>query len=183
MRIPYRWRPSLGFIWLATVAVACVLFLGWGFRIPVLEEIWRMDIELRIGERPPLGRGELARLRSSLWAHPELAEFLIEDKHAGIFSANQAGQVEGSYAYLVRPDARAAGFLEVSYVGVGQDAEISVRVRSAGDGAAATVVPGLPFAWRLPNDEPFPQLIEIRLAPRADQPGRHPVQIDLRSAP
>ena len=183
MRIPYRWRPSLGFVWLVTVAVAGVGFLAWGLRTPVLEEVWQMDIELRIGERPPLGRGELRRLRSALRAHPELAEFLIEDKHAGIFSANRAGQIEGGYAYLVRPDARAPGFLEVSYAGVDRDTEINIRARSAGDEAAATIGPGLPFAWRLPDDEPFPQLIEIRLEPRAGQTGRHPVQIDLRSGP
>ena len=184
MSVPYRVRPSAGFVLLVAVVVATVGFFTWGLRRPRLEEVWRLDIELGLGTRPPLSGSEMRRLQETLVDHPELAGFLAEDQHAGIFSAHDHGRVEGEYAYLVRRSAPPVE-LVVSYAGARRRGAVAVSARTGRARAEGVALRDRPFAWRLPDDGPFPQLVEVRLAPPADRDdgALHPVRIDLRGTP
>jgi hypothetical protein len=181
--IPYRKRPSPGFVYLVLVAVGATAFFAWGLQRPRLEDAWRLDIELSLGRRPSLSRGELNRLQETLVAHPAVGEFLAEDKHAGIFSANDDGKVEGGYAYLVRQSADDPGLLSVEYAGSRKKGSVAVRARTVRARGRGDVRHDRPWTWRLPDDGPFPQLVELRLIPKGKKKQLHPVRIDLRGAP
>ncbi|OGQ88507.1 MAG: hypothetical protein A2289_14650 [Deltaproteobacteria bacterium RIFOXYA12_FULL_58_15] len=182
MTISYRKKPSIGFIYLVLVGAVTALFLVWGMRRPALEEVWRMDIELGLGERPPLTADEMALLQSSLTAHPDLALFLGEDQHAGVFSANEDGKVEGSYAYIVR-NVDTSGLLVVDYAGVSRKGSVRVTARTVGSRHTGVCRRDEPYTWRLPQEGPFPQLVEIRLAPIGKKGRPSPVRIDLGGTP
>jgi hypothetical protein len=181
--IPYRRKPSVGFVYLLLVVIATAAFFTWGLARPRLEEAWRLDIELGLGKRPPLSKAEMGRLQATLVAHPAVAEFLSEDKHAGVFSANDDGKIEGDYAYLVRQQASDPGVLSVTYAGARKKGAVSVSARTLHAHANGGVRRFKPWTWRLPDDGPFPQLVEIRLTPAPDQKQLHPVRIDVRGAP
>jgi len=185
MSVAYRKKPSAGFMFLVLVVIGTACFFGWGLSRPRLEEVWRLDIELGLGKRPALSRGEMELLQSALVDHPAIAEFLSEDKHAGVFSANDDGKVEGEYAYLVRDSADSHGLLTVSYAGARKRGAVSVTTRTLRERHQGLTRRDQPFEWRLPDDGPFPQLVEIRLAPPADRDSKtlHPVRIDVRGAP
>ena len=183
MSVPYRKKPSAGFVFLIAVAVATASFFAWGLGRPRLEEVWRLDIELGLGKRPPLSHAEMERLQTVLVDHPAVAEFLTEDKHAGVFSANDDGKVEGEYAYLIRHGGESPGVLTVSYAGPRKKGTVSVTARTLHSKHEGTTRRGEPYVWRLPDNGPFPQLVEIRLAPGDGKKRIHAVRIDLRGAP
>jgi hypothetical protein len=185
MRIPYRRRPSPGFVLVITVYLLIAAVLGWASSTPPLETVWRLDLELSLGARPPLTDGERALLQRSLAAHPDLGVFLVEDKHAGVFSANEAGKVEIPYAYLVRQSPAEPGELRVSYVGTKKEGAVDVRVRTATHGGNGLASPGAAFVWQLPDRGPFPQLVELRFENADGKEGKrhHPVQVDLVEPP
>ncbi|MEE8410230.1 MAG: hypothetical protein V3T05_11535 [Myxococcota bacterium] len=187
MSLSYRARPSIGFLLLVAVAGGTAVFFSWGLRTPPLDEVGRMDIELALGSRPALTGTERDLLQAALVRHAALGAFLIEDKHAGIFSANEDGYVEGKYAYLVRLSADDPAHLAVSYAGTRGYGAVSVHVRTATAKTRGETTSKAPFVWELPSAGPFPQLVEILLAKargeRNEKKRRHPVRIDLGGAP
>lgn len=187
MSLSYRARPSIGFLLLVALTAGTVAFFAWGLQTPPLDEVWRMDVELALGLRPALSGRERGLLQASLVRHAALGEYLIEDKHAGIFSANVDGYVEGKYAYLIRLHPDDPGHVTVSYAGTRDPGAVKVRVRTATAKTEGQALSSAPFVFELPSDGPFPQLVEVRLA-KARAKGdkkkrRHPVRIDLRGAP
>ncbi|MFC1610866.1 hypothetical protein ACFL6C_07900 [Myxococcota bacterium] len=186
-RIPYRLKPSAGFALVLAIILATVVFFAWGLSPPTLEMVWRMDTELGMGRRPPLSPREFKVLQRALLDYPKLAASLLEDKHAGLLSANDNGRVEGSYAYLIRPAPDTGGRLEVVYAGSKKKGAVAVGVRTAVSRHHGLTSRKEPFLWQLPNDGPFPQLVEVKLAKAAlekkDKKRRHPVQINLRETP
>ncbi len=176
--IGYRRRPSAGFVLLVVVHLLLVVFFAWALGTPPLEAVWRLDLELGLGERGALDEDEEALLRRALVRHPALGEALIEDKHAAIISANDGGRVTLDYAYVVRPspdDRR----LRISYAGTRPKGAVAVTLHAGGAAERAVVRRGQPFAWAPPGDGPFPQLITLRLD-SATKPGKRapPVRLD-----
>lgn len=180
----YRRRPSAGFILLFLVALGAAAFFAWGLTRPRLDEVWRIAIELELGERPALSGAELRHLQDALADHPQLADSMAEGEHAGVFSAHEDGRVEGGYAYLVRRSAREPGRLEVAFAGSETRGAVEVTARTTRERESGRAEPGKPFAWRLPDSGPFPQLVEIRLkkgrTKQGDEERRHAVRIELR---
>lgn len=180
----YRRRPSAGFILLLLALLGVVLFFAWGLATPRLDEVWRLAIQLRLGERPALSGSEFRHLQDALVDHPELADYLAQNDHAGILSAHEDGRVEGAYAYLVRRAPTDPGHLEVVFAGSEQRGWVEVRARTALDSEQGRAVPGTAFSWTLPDGEPFPQLVEILLrsgdVERNGKKRRHAVRVDLR---
>jgi hypothetical protein len=181
--ISYRNRPSLGFVFLTTALAGSAAFFAWGIQRPRLEEVWRADIELGLGERPPLSRAEMNRLQETLVDHPPVGESLREDRHAGIFSANDGGRVEGTYAYLIRQRADQPGLLTVTYAGARKRGKVRVQARTVTASSSGQVRPDHPWHWQLPASGPFPQLVEVLLAPAKKSAKHHAVRIDLVGAP
>ena len=182
--IPYRTRPGLGFCWLMATLLVVVGFIFWGLRMPALEEIWRINIDVGLGQRPPLSAREFQLLQRELKHHKELAAAITENQTAGIFSLNTNGRVEIPYAYLVRATPATPNILQVDCEDGKKNGSLTVHARTAKANYTATANKNAPFIWKLPNEGPFPQLIELLL----DSPGKKksgmpqtvPVRIHLR---
>ena len=187
MTVPYQRRPSAGFGLIIVIIALAVGFVAWGLRTPPLEAVWQMDVELRAGTRPPLSEAERELLQNALLRHPKLGVFLIEDKHAGVFSANDEGRVDGEYADLIRPNPETPRRLEVLYAGAKKRGAVKVTARTANAESQGMASRKAPFAWDLPEDGPYPQLVELRFAKARLGPKkkkrRHPVRIRLVEVP
>ncbi len=90
--IPYRFRPSLGFLLLVVVSVATVLFFGWGLREPPLDIVWRVQHGLRQGPAVELTAAERVALERALASHPEL-RLAIDDEGRAV--RGEAAAAEG----------------------------------------------------------------------------------------
>lgn len=172
MKTPYAYRPGGGFLLLVSVVAATIAFAAWGLAAPALEQVWRMDIELGSGARGPLDAQERALLQGVITRHPAVADFLVEDKHAGIFSNNDDGQIDEKYAYLIRrgPQPRT---LEVTYRGTKPDGAVKVKLRAGAVRTKGVTSADAPLRLELSEEGPFPQLVELRFKRR----GRHSVHV------
>lgn len=159
--IPYRARPGAGFVLLLGSAAAAVAFFAWGAVTPRLQRVWRMQVELEIGKRPPLKPKERALLQETLVRYPDLADALLDGKRSGVISAHEQGQVESGYAYLVRKDPAGARAIRLS---APPDATgpVALELRGPWGVQAATLALDRPFRWALREEGPFPQLLEVR---------------------
>jgi hypothetical protein len=174
-------RPGAGFVIVGAALLVCGSFFAWGAATPLLDDVWRLQIELDLGERPPLERSELRTLERALARYPGLAAALLGGAGTGAISANEQGVVTNGYLYLVRTGA-AQGLLEVE-IADGEVAPLGVTVRAGDSGAAGEVAPDQRFAWRLP-DGPFPQVVEVKLDEEPDSQRRVPraVRVHLAEA-
>lgn len=70
--IPYKYRPSLGFMLLVTSWILVAAFLVWGSRTPDLDVAWKVRHQIRVEGSVALTDDEAAALRRVLNAHPEI---------------------------------------------------------------------------------------------------------------
>ena len=166
MSLPYRARPGAGFIVLAVSLIGAVSFFAWGFATPPLEDVWRIQIELSLGERSYLSDSDFRLLQDTLRRYPALADNMLEDRSAGLVSANQDGIVNLSFAYLVRTTPEAPGKLGVTSIG-DEPAVLNIRTIAASRSGRMDHN-GQVDTWQIPNSGPFPQLIEVRLTSDAE---------------
>lgn len=157
-------RPGAGFVVLVAAIAGSGAFFAWGARTPPLDEVWRLQQDLRLGDRGALSHRELVLLQQQLRRHPEIAEALLEGAPHGLISAAEVGRVETGAAYFVRrqpdpplrlrvlPDERKP-----------TKVPIPVSAWVNGERSAGTLGPDVPFGWDLPQEGPFPQLVEIRV--------------------
>lgn len=92
--LPYRFRPSLGFLLLLVVSVSTVVFFAWGLQEPDLDIVWRIQHGLRQGPAVELTAAESAAFQRALASHPELGLALDEEGRAVRAGADGAGNVE-----------------------------------------------------------------------------------------
>jgi hypothetical protein len=183
----YRFRPGLGLVVIVVVFTLGGLFFAWGLGTPPLEAVWRVGIELGLGERPPLSKSEFDSLQAALVKYPELGPYIIEGKQDGLFSQNDRGRVEGPYAYLLRLEPSTSSRLTVECEGTKARAAVEVEARTAVASHQGVATRGEPFVWQLPDDGPFPQLVELRFKKArlddSDKKRRHPVRVSLGAPP
>ena len=179
MNLPYRARPGMGFGILAVVVMASTIFFGWGWSRPPLDEVWQMQLELRLGTRSALRSDERRLLQDTLARYPLLAVNMLEDAATGIISAERGGMVDTDYVYIVRQTAAAPEFLTITSPS-GAPLQLAVRTATAKTAGEAN---GAPFVWTIPNTGPFPQLTEVRSA-ATDVSCNHkvrPMMVEVRS--
>lgn len=156
--IPYRKRPGSGFLLLVTTVVCSAVFVAWGLQTPPLEEVWAMHLELELGERQKLSREEFDLFQDALTNYPDLARTILDDANSGIISSNLSGIVDLGYAYAVRRSPAADGRLLISTTA---ERNIKMKMRTSGSTARGETKNDQPLSWHLPDDGPFPQLIEV----------------------
>ncbi len=86
--IPYRFRPSLGFLLLIVVAIATTVFFAWGLQEPDLDVAWRVEHRLQKGAALELTADERAALERALAGHPELGLAIDDEGRAVLVEAN-----------------------------------------------------------------------------------------------
>jgi hypothetical protein len=86
--IPYRFRPSLGFLWLLAVAIGSVWFVIWGLQEPDLDVVWRVQESRRQGQPISLSAGEQAALERAASRHPELAP-LVDQQNSAVSGGDE----------------------------------------------------------------------------------------------
>ena len=161
MGLRYRSRPGPGFVWLVVAALAGVAFFAWGLRTPALDRVWRLQLELLLGDRPQLTGTERQLLQDTLERYPDLADHMLDGAASGLISAHVGGTVDAGHAYAVRRD-RVSGWALVVVSPAGDELSLEVRAgQVAGHGTASA---DEPLVWALPDHGPFPQLIEVHLA-------------------
>ena len=133
-----------------------------------------------MGSRKSLSRSEAEQVQKALLDYPGYADTLV-DTDVGIFSAHDGDLVHSGYAYLVRKKPGTPMVLEVTPSAAAKDI-LKIRVqtskaRSQGDATAAT-----PFRWRVPDDGPFPQLVEVRF-PKSGKRRRGAVSVRTVAVP
>jgi hypothetical protein len=141
------------------MVVMTIGFFSWGLSAPPLDELWRLGVELEMGERGPLVRRERALVERSLQRHPQLAQNWLDGAATGFISRHHAGLVEIGYAYLVRSKSGHA-ILEVS-LAPRQEGPVKVQARSGDATAQGELVPERPWSWRLPATGAYPELVEV----------------------
>ena len=161
MNIPYRFRPGPGFLLVVTTLILCTGFLAWGVRTPPLDAVWRMQVELKIGDRDVLTRDEMKLLQSTLERYPDLADHMLEGADSGLISASVGGVVDRGYAYFVRKTADSPNTLEVTSL---MEAELAVTALTTADFYRGVATGDESFIWTLPVNGPFPQLVGVYLA-------------------
>jgi hypothetical protein len=136
---------------LVLVLISSISFFAWGARTPLLDSVWRLQTELRLGRRPPLSSAELALFQRALCEHPAIVE-------EGLISANHQGLIENGYAYAV---VKKSTVLAVSLPGSVPIADVRVRtVDARAEGAPRA---DRPFEWTVPRSKSCPTLIEVRM--------------------
>lgn len=172
-----RALPGAGLVAVGVTLLAVGLFVAWGLSTPPLEEVWRIQIELGLHGGEPLTRREFRLLQDTLRRYPALAGNMVEAGTAGLVSANQDGVVDDGHAYLIRttPDAPRRLVVKAIEEGVAVDARTETASVRGGAGAHSE------YTWLIPNEGPFPQLVEVRSAPtRGSTSGRPtPVLVTL----
>jgi hypothetical protein len=83
VKLPYRTRPGLGFVFLVVALVVSTTFFAWGWRTPPLERIWQMQLELVLGDRNILTSAERRLLQDTLSSYPDLANNMLDDATTG----------------------------------------------------------------------------------------------------
>jgi hypothetical protein len=157
----------------------CLGTVVWGLRTPPLERVWRLQLQLRLGDAPVLTADERSLLQATLVRYPMLGDHMLEDADHRIVSLNVGGVVDGGGAYAVRRSADVALAVVVTSPSA-EPIEIEASTATADGRGTAD---GEPFVWRPPTDGPYPQLIEIRLAARSQDGAGSPMHIELRSDP
>ena len=109
MSLRHRARPGSGFVFLVAVALAGVAFFAWGLRTPALDKVWRLQLELMLGDRVELTGTERQLLQDTLERYPGLADHMLDGAACGLISAHVGGTVDAGHAYAVRRD-RASGW-------------------------------------------------------------------------
>ena len=178
--IPYRKRPGSGFLLLVATAVCSVVFIAWGLRTPPLEEVWAMHLELELGERQRLSGEEFDLFQDVLNSYPDLARTILDDANSGIISSNLRGVVDLGYAYAVRRSPLADGRLLISTT---TGKKIEIKMRTAASTVRGEAKNEVAFSWRLPDDGPFPQLIEVSVVKRSKKDaskGSRPIMVEFR---
>jgi hypothetical protein len=177
--IPYRARPSLGFVLSVIVAVTTVAFFAWGLATPPLDELRRLHIELETGERGPLQVRERTLIEKSLQRYPDLAAAWLDGRAVGIISRHEGGLVDNGYAYLIRSKASRA-MLEVS-LAVGQEPGATVSARVGDRHVGGTLVAERPWRWPLVGGT-HAELVEVLIT--SDRQKRPPpVLVRVLEAP
>ena len=180
MSLPYRARPGWGFALFVAVALSSAVFIGWGLRTPPLDLVWQMQLELVLGERKSLADAEFELLQDTLERYPDLADHMLDGAASGLVSAHVAGAVDMGYAYAVRRTRQAAQALVVTSP-TGERLEFEVRtVEANGRGATSGAES---FSWRLPDEGPFPQLVQVLLLPASGEGRIPPMRVELREVP
>jgi len=169
MSAPGNARPGAGFTLLLLTVLGALAFFCWGLRTPPLDDVWRMQIELNLGQGGVLSDRGFRVIQEALVRHPELAQTMLEDGDAGLISANSGGVVSTGFAYLVRRRAEESGRLVVTGIG---DEGVEVAARTVRASTAGMVDERGALDWRLPNDGPFPQLVEIRIGSEEQVPAK-----------
>ncbi len=182
MNLPYRVRPGAGFVVVVIVVLASAGFLAFGARTPVLDEVWKMQIELETGTRGPLDDAEFDAFQDTLLRYPEFADNLVDGSH-GIISAHESGLVDGGYVYLVRKSKADPGVVKVvSARNNGKD--VSLRISSRGFSVEGKAARQPASIFRLPDSGPFPQLIEVRAKKKGKaRVMNRPFTVSLEAAP
>ena len=166
MKIPFRFRPGRGFLLLIATFLFSLGFFAWGVRTPPLDTIWRMQVELKIGDRDLLSRDEMRLLQGTLERYPDIAEHMLEGADSGLISANVGGVVDRGYAYFVRKSADSPDQLEVTSV---SGAELAVTALTTTEFYRGVATGDESFIRTLPVNGPFPQLVGVYLA----RPAQH----------
>ena len=72
MIIPYRYRPSVGFMMLVFFWLAVAAFFWWGSREPELDKVWRIEHRLKQQQvAVEVNEEERAALLLTLERHPD----------------------------------------------------------------------------------------------------------------
>lgn len=162
MTISYRARPGAGFVLCVVVVSGTIAFFAWGARSPPLEKVWQLQIELETGTHPRLSRSEREIFGAALVRYPDFADTLLGGAPAGLISANDGGLVQGRYAYAVRRSPAPRMLLRVVPTRTLRDA-LQVRARTSGAAHESRIDEQTTFSWELPDDGPFPQLIDVQI--------------------
>jgi hypothetical protein len=156
LSLPYHLRPGAGFVvWVLTLAGA-LAFFGWGVRTPPLERLWRLQLELSHGARPPLSPAEFSLLDGALQRHPELATDWLEGAPVRLLGADTLGRVERGHAWVLvdRGQADAAVWVLAA-------SGTEVWIRDATARRSAKVEGGQRVRLSLPGATTHPRLLEI----------------------
>jgi len=79
MKIPYRYRPTLGFIVLVLSWALVATFFWWGTQRPDLDVVWEVSDHLQSGDRRVLTPDERSALERTLQRHPQLGLRITDD--------------------------------------------------------------------------------------------------------
>ena len=183
----YARRPSAGFVLAVALIAASASLLVWGGRTPPLQAAWQMQLALASGERVRLDDAAREQLQDTLSQHPAWALKMSEEAPSGLLSQHDDGRVDARFAYLLRASAAQPGRLEVAYRGRSATGSVEVIVRTSGFRFEGTSSPDGSAVTDLPEDGPFPQLVEIELTDRGrggpKKKRRHGVHVTLVEAP
>jgi hypothetical protein len=177
--MPYRFRPSAGFLLLGVVALTSIAFFAWGLATPPLDRLRRLQAELESGERGPLHAAERSLIERSLRDYPELAAAWLDGRSLGIVSRHESGLVDNGYAYLVR-DSKRASTIEVTLT-PGQKRGATVSARMGDRKAKGVLEAEQPWRWAIPGGAEA-TLVEILIEPVGGKKPP-PVVLQLREAP
>ena len=173
-RIPYRYRPTLGFLLVCVVYTCCILFLRWGAHSPDLDRVWFLDKELRTGVRTELTDEDLGALFRSMERHPGLSRGLLEGRELGLLSADGDGYLESDLAYVLRAPGTTSRQMELSFQGspAAYPLQVSLRLLDA-DGQHTLEELEVAGPGTRPVTLPptaTPQIVEIRCSRPARPP-------------
>lgn len=165
----YQRRPGWGFIVFMSSLAAAVSFVVWASHSPSLSETWRILAELQTGRVRILPTNDFETLQNAFVRHPTIADNFLEENPAGILSVHNGGFVTQGSAYVVRRNALEADTLEIRLSQISEQENVVVNFHTRNANHQATVNRDGFYAWRLPTDNPFPQLIEVRVERKKKQ--------------
>ncbi len=173
MNRAYRALPGPGFVILFLACAGSAGFFAWGLARPPLDQAWRLQIRVELGERL-LRAGQRQELDEVLARHPDLADAWLEDRAIGIVSPHEHGRVDGGWAYLVQA-ARHPATVEVTPLG---REPVSLRLSRGDEIRRGTARPEEPWRVALPAGEAL--LIELGVESPGTPP---PLRVQAWSAP
>jgi hypothetical protein len=174
--IPYRYRPSPGFLLVCSVYAAVASFFLWGFSRPDLDRIWFIEHELEVGRTSNVDRSDLKLLVRAFSEHPELLRDFLKGGDIRIVSSNTKGVIETERAYVVRALGSEEDVMKITCYGRGGlPLRVSVRAMFAGGSRKLDdIVIDAPGGYEIPlGSSEAVELFEIRptVSPDRDEGG------------
>jgi hypothetical protein len=153
-------RPGNGFVGFVAVCVSAGTMLAWGLRTPPLDDVWRLQLELKIGASDKLTVNEVELFQETLTRYPDLAEHMLEGADSGLISVHIDGVTDRGYAYLVRRRAQVGEAVRISAVSA---TPVEVEVFTANDRDRGVANGDRSCTLSLDENGPFPQFVGVHL--------------------
>lgn len=164
MSIPYRFRPSMGFVLLCLAFGITIKFFVWGLKPPLLDRVWKGDLALRTGKIVSMPDSLKEDLASAFKQHNDLATGLLDGGAFGQLNHTRDEWLTNDVGYLLRTEeAVGAWTLELTTRFFAEEYPLQILLNGPSTHRTFTIQSAGVERFAFSIDKPEVELIELRV--------------------